>query len=127
MDLILTAFCVITLVVIFFSGCDDTSKEEELLDTLLLVARNVVQFGRLASVMRQYVLGIFVFASKPDLNEIDLASQYSLVRSLLTCHADEHSRSTSTWKAKTLQTSLADHSFAMTLSSMSQKSQDPLQ
>ena len=65
MDLILTAFCVITLVVIFFSGCDDTSKEEELLDTLLLVARNVVQFGRLASVMRQYVLlGIFVSSVK---------------------------------------------------------------
>ncbi len=54
MDLILTAFCVITLVVIFFAGCGNTSKEEELLDTLLLVARNVLQFGRLASVMRQY-------------------------------------------------------------------------
>ena len=53
MDLILTAFCVITLAVIFFAGCDNTSKEEELLDTLLLVARNVLQFGRLASVMRQ--------------------------------------------------------------------------
>ncbi|KIP10137.1 hypothetical protein PHLGIDRAFT_34074 [Phlebiopsis gigantea 11061_1 CR5-6] len=52
MDLILTAFCVITLAVIFFAGCDNTSKEEELLDTLLLVARNVLQFGRLASVMR---------------------------------------------------------------------------
>ena len=55
-DLVLTAFCVITLVVLFFASCGDTSKEEELLDTLLLVARNVVQFGRLASVMRQYVL-----------------------------------------------------------------------
>ena len=53
MDLILTVFCVITLAVIFFAGCDNTSKEEELLDTLLLVARNVLQFGRLASVMRQ--------------------------------------------------------------------------
>ena len=55
MDLVLTAFCVITLIVIFFASCDDTSKEEELLDTLLLVARNVLQFGRLASVMRQCV------------------------------------------------------------------------
>lgn len=53
MDLVLTAFCVITLAVIFFSGCDSGSKEEELLDTLLLVARNVLQFGRLASLMRQ--------------------------------------------------------------------------
>ena len=57
MDLILTVLCIITLVVIFYNGsrCDDTSKEEELLDTLLLVARNVLQFGRLLSVMRQYV------------------------------------------------------------------------
>ena len=55
MDLVITAFCVITLLVIFFSGCDNTSKEEELVDTLLLVARNVLQFGRLATVMRQYV------------------------------------------------------------------------
>lgn len=55
MDLVMTAFCVITLLFIFFAGCGSTSKEEELLDTLLLVARNVLQFGRLASVMRQYV------------------------------------------------------------------------
>ncbi|CCM04448.1 uncharacterized protein FIBRA_06628 [Fibroporia radiculosa] len=46
MDLVLTIFCVITLLVIFFAGCGSTSKEEELLDTLLLVARNVLQFGR---------------------------------------------------------------------------------
>ena len=45
-----------TLLVILFAGCDNTSKEEELLDTLLLVGRNVLQFGRLAAVMRQYVI-----------------------------------------------------------------------
>ena len=55
MDLVMTAFCVITILFIFFAGCGNTSKEEELLDTLLLVARNFLQFGRLASVMRQYV------------------------------------------------------------------------
>jgi len=69
MDLMLTAFCVITLAVIFFAGCDNTSKEEELLDTLLLVARNVLQFGRLASVMRQSGQSIF---SRPK--PIDLSS-----------------------------------------------------
>lgn len=55
MDLVMTAFCGVTLLVIFFSGCDNTSKEEELLDTFLLVVRNLLQFGRLATVMRQYV------------------------------------------------------------------------
>lgn len=52
-DLILTAFCVLTVLVIVFAGCGATSKEEEVLDTLLLVARNVLQFCRLAAVMRQ--------------------------------------------------------------------------
>ena len=56
MDLVMTAFCVITILFIFFAGCGNTSKEEELLDTLLLVGRNVLQFGRLAAVMRQYVI-----------------------------------------------------------------------
>lgn len=53
-DLIVTVFCALTLLVLAFAGCGATSKEEEMLDTLLLVARNVLQFGRLASVMRQY-------------------------------------------------------------------------
>ena len=54
-DLVLTVLCVITVLVIVFAGCGATSKEEEVLDTLLLVARNVLQFIRLAAVMRQYV------------------------------------------------------------------------
>lgn len=55
MDLILTLFCALTLLVLAFADCGSTSKEEELLDTLLLVARNVLQFARLAAVMRQWV------------------------------------------------------------------------
>lgn len=55
MDLIITMICAVTILVIFFAGCGSTSKEEELLDTLLLVARNVLQFVRLASVVRQWV------------------------------------------------------------------------
>lgn len=55
-DLGLTCLCVLTLLVILFAGCGATSKEEELLDTLLLVARNVLQFGRLATVMRRCAL-----------------------------------------------------------------------
>jgi hypothetical protein len=54
-DLILTFFCALTLLVIAFAGCGAHSKGEEIFDTLLLVARNVLQFGRLAAVMRQYV------------------------------------------------------------------------
>jgi len=68
MDLVLTAFCVVTLLVIFFAGCGSTSKEEELLDTLLLVARNVLQFGRLAAVMRQSGQSIFSQPKPIDLS-----------------------------------------------------------
>jgi hypothetical protein len=53
MDVILTAFCALTLLVLAFADCGAGSKEEEVFDTLLLVARNVLQFGRLAAVMRQ--------------------------------------------------------------------------
>lgn len=56
MDLILTIFCALTLLVLAFAKCGTGSKEEEIFDTLLLVARNVLQFGRLAAVMRQYVV-----------------------------------------------------------------------
>jgi hypothetical protein len=55
-DLFLTFLCVLTVLVLLFAGCGSTSKEEELLDTLLLVARNVLQFGRLATVMQRYGL-----------------------------------------------------------------------
>ncbi|KAL1951427.1 hypothetical protein VTO73DRAFT_576 [Trametes versicolor] len=68
MDLVLTAFCVITLLFIFFAGCGNTSKEEELLDTLLLVARNFLQFGRLAAVMRQSGQSIFTRPKPIDLS-----------------------------------------------------------
>ena len=53
-DLVVTVFCVLTVLVILFAGCGTTSKEEEVFDTLLLVTRNVLQFGRLANIVRQY-------------------------------------------------------------------------
>ncbi|KAG6840913.1 hypothetical protein C0991_003255 [Blastosporella zonata] len=69
MDLILTIFCALTLLVIMFAKCGTGSKEEEILDTLLLVTRNVLQFGRLAAVMRQSGQSIF---SQPK--PIDISS-----------------------------------------------------
>lgn len=67
-DLVLTLFCAVTLLVIVFAGCGSTSKEEEVLDTLLLVARNVLQFLRLAAVMRQSGQSIFSRPKPIDLN-----------------------------------------------------------
>ena len=59
MDLILTFFCVVTLLVITFAECGTGTKEEAVFDTLLLVTRNILQFGRLAAVMRQSGQSIF--------------------------------------------------------------------
>ncbi|KAF8973645.1 hypothetical protein BDZ97DRAFT_1900453 [Flammula alnicola] len=67
-DLILTLFCALTLVVLAFAKCGAGSKEEEILDTLLLVARNVLQFGRLAAVMRQSGQSIFSRPKPIDIN-----------------------------------------------------------
>ncbi|KIL71705.1 hypothetical protein M378DRAFT_183068 [Amanita muscaria Koide BX008] len=74
-DLILTAFCVLTLLVLVFAKCGAGSKEEEVLDTLLLVARNVLQFGRLAAVMRQSGQSIF---SQPKPIDINVARRAGL-------------------------------------------------
>ncbi|KAK0455992.1 hypothetical protein EV421DRAFT_1749815 [Armillaria borealis] len=75
-DLILTVFCALTLLVLAFaSSCGSTSKEEEILDTLLLVARNVLQFSRLAAVMRQSGQSIF---SRPKPIDINAARRYNL-------------------------------------------------
>ncbi|KAF9481672.1 hypothetical protein BDN70DRAFT_905121 [Pholiota conissans] len=68
LDLIVTTFCALTLVVLAFAKCGAGSKEEEIFDTLLLVARNVLQFGRLASVMRQSGQSIFSRPKPIDIN-----------------------------------------------------------
>lgn len=78
LDLILTLFCAITLLVITFAGCGAGSKEEELLDTLLLIARNVLQFGRLAAVMRQSGQSIFSRPKPIDISAIRRAGYTSL-------------------------------------------------
>ncbi|GAA96119.1 uncharacterized protein L969DRAFT_83987 [Mixia osmundae IAM 14324] len=57
LDLVITIFCTVTVVVVFLSGC--SAKGEEIFDTLLLVARNTIQFGRLAIVMRRSGKSIF--------------------------------------------------------------------
>ncbi|KLO20684.1 hypothetical protein SCHPADRAFT_863487 [Schizopora paradoxa] len=69
-DLVLTTFCVITVLTVVFAGCGKTSKEEELFDTLLLVLRNVLQFGRLATVMRQSGQSIFTRPRNIDLSKV---------------------------------------------------------
>jgi len=77
-DLIVTIFCALTLLVLAFAGCGATSKEEEMLDTLLLIARNVLQFGRLASVMRQSGQSIFTRPRPIDLSAARRAGYSSL-------------------------------------------------
>lgn len=68
-DLILTLFCAITLLAITIIGCGgEGSKAEEVFDTLLLVARNVLQFGRLAAVTRQSGQSIFSRPKPIDLS-----------------------------------------------------------
>ena len=67
-DLILTLFCAVTLMAIALVGCGAGSKAEEVFDTLLLVARNVLQFGRLAAVMRQSGQSIFTRPKPIDLS-----------------------------------------------------------
>ncbi|PFH54872.1 hypothetical protein AMATHDRAFT_72639 [Amanita thiersii Skay4041] len=68
MDLVLTVFCALTLLVLVFARCGVGSRGEELFDTLLLIARNVLQLGRLAAVMRQSGQSIFSQPKPIDIN-----------------------------------------------------------
>lgn len=53
-DTILVGLCVVTLIVIA-SGCSAGERSEAILDTVLLVIRNCVQFFRLFMMVRKYV------------------------------------------------------------------------
>ncbi|KZT55429.1 hypothetical protein CALCODRAFT_484801 [Calocera cornea HHB12733] len=69
LDIFVTLFCVTTLLFLAISGCSSTSQREELLDTLLLVARNVLQFTRLANVLRKSGRSIFARPTPIDLSQ----------------------------------------------------------
>ncbi|KAG0146038.1 hypothetical protein CROQUDRAFT_658011 [Cronartium quercuum f. sp. fusiforme G11] len=65
LDLAITIFCLVTLVIIFFQGCK--AKKEEVLDTFLLVIRNGIQFFRLALMLRRSGKNIFTSIKPIDL------------------------------------------------------------
>ncbi|GAA5947239.1 hypothetical protein JCM3775_007605, partial [Rhodotorula graminis] len=73
LDLAITLFCAVTLVIIFFSGC--SAKGEEVFDTFLLVVRNLFQFGRLALVLRKSGKSVF---TRPAPIDLSAARTYSL-------------------------------------------------
>ncbi|KIR51176.1 hypothetical protein I315_06359 [Cryptococcus gattii Ru294] len=52
-DLTLVFFCTLTLILVFLNPCGSGTRNEELLDTILIVARNTVQFLRLGSILRR--------------------------------------------------------------------------
>ena len=72
LDLFITAFCCLTLLVLFSSGC--SAKGEEVFDIVLLVARNLFQFGRLALVMRKSGKNVF---TRPAPIDLSAAREYS--------------------------------------------------
>lgn len=66
-DLLLVLFCALTLILVFANPCGEGTRsmywginganatEEEVLDTILLVIRNGVQFLRLGNILRRFV------------------------------------------------------------------------
>ncbi|KAL7419290.1 hypothetical protein Q5752_006127 [Cryptotrichosporon argae] len=52
-DLALVFFCVVTLIFVFHNPCGEGTREEEILDTILLVIRNAAQFLRLGNILRR--------------------------------------------------------------------------
>ncbi|KAK9762781.1 hypothetical protein K7432_011157 [Basidiobolus ranarum] len=52
LDVVLMMFCTTTLVLLFL-GCSPFSEKEELVDTVFLVIRNVIQFWRLITTVQK--------------------------------------------------------------------------
>ncbi|ORY30823.1 hypothetical protein BCR39DRAFT_494399 [Naematelia encephala] len=52
-DLLLVLFCTLTLILVFHNPCSTGTRQEEVLDTILLVIRNLVQFLRLGHILRR--------------------------------------------------------------------------
>ncbi|PLW57665.1 hypothetical protein PCANC_01067 [Puccinia coronata f. sp. avenae] len=65
LDLMITLFCLVTVMVIFSQGCK--AKKEEVFDTFLLVIRNGIQFFRLALMLRRSGKNIFTTIQPIDL------------------------------------------------------------
>ncbi|WFD36006.1 hypothetical protein MCUN1_002877 [Malassezia cuniculi] len=78
-DLALVVVCIITLVVLFFNhGCSpyqQSGLSEELIDSILLIVRNVVQCARLVSVIRRGRQNVATRVTEIDLAD---AHGYSL-------------------------------------------------
>ncbi|RUO96755.1 hypothetical protein BC936DRAFT_141495 [Jimgerdemannia flammicorona] len=76
-DLMLVLLCCITLVVIS-PGCSAGEREEAILDTVLLVVRNVVQFFRLAGMLRRNRHQLSTRAGQIDFANVASASHRDL-------------------------------------------------
>ncbi|KAL1408914.1 hypothetical protein Q8F55_005728 [Vanrija albida] len=75
LDLGLVLFCVITLILVFVNPCGEgTTRQEEMLDTILLVIRNGVQFLRLANILRRSGHSLFNPPKPMDLSQARQAS-----------------------------------------------------
>ncbi|TXT10679.1 hypothetical protein VHUM_02184 [Vanrija humicola] len=75
LDLCLVLFCVITLILVFANPCaEGTTRQEEILDTILLAIRNGVQFLRLGNILRRSGHSLFNPPKPMDLSQARQAS-----------------------------------------------------
>ncbi|KLT43179.1 hypothetical protein CC85DRAFT_258946 [Cutaneotrichosporon oleaginosum] len=74
LDLVLVFFCVVTLIFVFASPCGEGTRQEEVLDTILLVIRNGVQFLRLGNILRRSGHSLFNPPRPMDLSQARSAS-----------------------------------------------------
>ncbi|OCF33096.1 hypothetical protein I317_01896 [Kwoniella heveanensis CBS 569] len=73
-DIILVLFCSVTLILVFRNPCGSGTRSEELLDTILLIIRNTVQFLRLGSILRRSGHSILNPPKPIDLSQAGAAS-----------------------------------------------------
>ncbi|KAI8446039.1 hypothetical protein BY996DRAFT_6434362 [Phakopsora pachyrhizi] len=68
LDCVITVICLMTMIILFWKGCQ--AKREEVLDVIILVVRNLIQFIRLALILRRSGKSIFTRIEPIDLEGV---------------------------------------------------------
>ncbi|KAI9146406.1 hypothetical protein BKA69DRAFT_1023992, partial [Paraphysoderma sedebokerense] len=74
LDIIVVAFCIVTVIFIWGSDCNGTDNSELIADSILLIIRNLIQLTRILNMLRRYLihsrccLCLLIVCTNPDGN-----------------------------------------------------------
>jgi hypothetical protein len=79
-DLVLVAVCLLTMLFIFYADCSKTKTREALFDLSVLFLRNLLQFFRLANILKEYHITTyltFIYILSTENNDSDQTKTFT--------------------------------------------------